>query len=491
MKLSCLKFLLLVLACLAFTACGEMEQLISLGKKITPSLNPTQESFQTPSLVLPSDQSTIAYRGWTSYTNDRYGFSFLYPPTWKLEDGPHILKLSQGVLELVIGFKVANEPAKISSASPGAGDLQSGGSAVFLGQELPKTVLVYQNRVKAVYYKGYSAEIPASPESPHILLVFNISLYDMSSNYLDINIPPASQAEVDSIIASFEYSQAISPASALLGIHAEAQDTFTYFTTCIDLDEGRKLDGSSPGCDFSVYSGGDYMKVEFAPFFPAAFAFNSMLLTQPTLDQCMGLKGMSSDTLTITPQNHFICYQTKNGRYGYLTFKEIDPYNGITFDWRTFEAAKLKTEPLSRNDSATFVMDVTIPDGTELQGGETFTKTWELLNSGESTWTTAYALVFDRGDPMGITFEVPLPHDVPSGQTIDISIELTAPHHRGDYTGWWKLRNADGIRFGSGQGAGQPFYVMIKVTRSAIHTPTPSLTTTTPPPPTPETGDHP
>jgi len=485
MKYFRLKLFLLILVCLALNACEEIEHLVSPRINVTPSLNPTQENVSTPLVNSAIGQSTLAYPGWTHYINDRYGFSFYYPPTWKLEDGPHIIKLNQGMLELVIGFKVANEPTKINSASPGAGDLKSGGSTIFLDQELPKTVMVYQNRVKAVYYKGYSAEIPASPESPETGLVFNISLYDMSSNYQDINIPPASQAEVDSIIASFEYSQAISPASALLGIHAEAQDTFIYFTTCIDLDEGRKLDGNSPGCDFSVYSGGDNMNVEFAPFFPTTFAFNSMLLTQPTLDQCMGLKGMSSDTLTITPQNHFICYQTKNGRYGYLTFKEIDLDNGITFDWRTFEVAKLRTEPLSRNDAATFVTDVTIPDSTELKGGETFTKTWRLLNSGESTWTTSYALVFDRGDPMGNTIEVPLPQDVPPGHTIDISVELTAPHHRGDYTGWWKLRNADGIRFGPGQSADQPFYVMIKVTRSAIHTPTPSLTTTTPPPPTP------
>jgi hypothetical protein len=147
--------------------------------------------------------------------------------------------------------------------------------------------------------------------------------------------------------------------------------------------------------------------------------------------------------------------------------------------------SKLRSEPLSRNDAATFVTDVTIPDSTELKGGETFTKTWRVLNSGESTWTTSYALVFDRGDPMGNTIEVPLPQEVPPGHTIDISVELTAPHHRGDYTGWWKLRNADGIRFGTGQSADQPFYVLIKVTRSAIHTPTPALTTATLPAPIP------
>ncbi len=52
-------------------------------------------------------------------------------------------------------------------------------------------------------------------------------------------------------------------------------------------------------------------------------------------------------------------------------------------------------------NSAGFVKDVSVPDGTEIAAGAKFTKTWRLVNSGTCTWTTAYDLVFVDGSAMG------------------------------------------------------------------------------------------
>jgi len=49
--------------------------------------------------------------------------------------------------------------------------------------------------------------------------------------------------------------------------------------------------------------------------------------------------------------------------------------------------------PVSRCDAASFVRDVTVPDGTKMEPGDDFTKTWRLLNAGTCSWTTAYRLV--------------------------------------------------------------------------------------------------
>jgi hypothetical protein len=49
------------------------------------------------------------------------------------------------------------------------------------------------------------------------------------------------------------------------------------------------------------------------------------------------------------------------------------------------------------------------------------------------------------------------------GQTVDISVNLTAPSDVGDYTGNWKLRDASGVLFGQ-------FYVEIKVQSPATAT---------------------
>jgi hypothetical protein len=118
-------------------------------------------------------------------------------------------------------------------------------------------------------------------------------------------------------------------------------------------------------------------------------------------------------------------------------------------------------------DRLEFVADLTVPDGTVFAPGEKFTKTWRLKNSGTSTWTTAYALVFSSGEQMGGAASTPLPAQVPPGQTVDLSVQLTAPSAAGSYTGFWLLRNAAGTNFGLGPNADGAFYVQINVSATA------------------------
>jgi len=124
-----------------------------------------------------------------------------------------------------------------------------------------------------------------------------------------------------------------------------------------------------------------------------------------------------------------------------------------------------------------FVTDVTIPDGTIMTPGQAFTKTWRLKNIGTCTWTTSYAVVFSSGNSMNGPATQALTGNVNPGQTIDISVNLTAPSSPGDYTGNWKLRDASGVLFGQ-------FFVLIKVqstpTATATNTSTPTITVTPP-----------
>lgn len=113
-------------------------------------------------------------------------------------------------------------------------------------------------------------------------------------------------------------------------------------------------------------------------------------------------------------------------------------------------------------DWVAFVKDVTIPDGTQLAPGEVFTKVWRLKNRGTCTWTTDYMLVYTSGDPMGSTTAVRLPGNVAPGQTVDVSVTLTAPNSIGRFTGYWMLRNASGALFGTGSKANEAFYVEIR-----------------------------
>jgi hypothetical protein len=112
-------------------------------------------------------------------------------------------------------------------------------------------------------------------------------------------------------------------------------------------------------------------------------------------------------------------------------------------------------------DNSQYVADVTIPDGTNFSSNESFVKTWRVQNTGSSTWTTSYSLNFVSGAPMTSTTKVPLPQEVGPGQTLDISVSMTAPAEAGNYKGFWQLSNAQGTVFGT------QIYVDVNVTGGA------------------------
>jgi hypothetical protein len=119
--------------------------------------------------------------------------------------------------------------------------------------------------------------------------------------------------------------------------------------------------------------------------------------------------------------------------------------------------------PVKRCDAAGFVKDVTIADGSAISPGKSFTKTWRLQNTGTCSWTSSYALIFISGDGMGAPSVVGLPGNVNPGETVDLSVNLTAPNKKGHYRSYWKLRNASGVLFGIGSQADTAFWVDINV----------------------------
>jgi len=144
------------------------------------------------------------------------------------------------------------------------------------------------------------------------------------------------------------------------------------------------------------------------------------------------------------------------------------------------------TVPPSSCDKAQFISDVTIPDGTVLAPGATFTKTWRLKNVGSCAWSTSYQLVFFSGEQMGAASSAAFPQNVPVGQTVNISINMTAPMAAGSYRGYWMFKNANGQLFGIGTLGNKPWWVDIKVSGPTVTPGGPSKTpTATPTGPTP------
>jgi murein DD-endopeptidase MepM/ murein hydrolase activator NlpD len=103
--------------------------------------------------------------------------------------------------------------------------------------------------------------------------------------------------------------------------------------------------------------------------------------------------------------------------------------------------------PRPAEDGATFISDITIPDGSVVSAGQNLHKTWRLQNSGRTTWGGGYQLAFVSGEQMGAPGAVNVPNTAPGGQA-DISVDLVAPAGGGAHRGYWQLRNAQGTYFG-------------------------------------------
>ena len=95
-------------------------------------------------------------------------------------------------------------------------------------------------------------------------------------------------------------------------------------------------------------------------------------------------------------------------------------------------------------NSASFVADITIPDNTEVGGGQTFSKTWRIMNTGTCIWAGDYTLSYYSEERMDAGAAIPLPVTYP-GQTADISVDLTAPNTIGVHRSNFVIKNPAGL----------------------------------------------
>jgi len=111
------------------------------------------------------------------------------------------------------------------------------------------------------------------------------------------------------------------------------------------------------------------------------------------------------------------------------------------------------------------LQDENIVDGTIFKPGEQFTKTWYVTNTSNCVWDTTYKIIFWDGNVLGGGYVYNLPQVTGPGQTIPISLILTAPTTDGTYRSEWKLQTPDNINFGVGY-LNASFYTEIAVSSS-------------------------
>jgi transcriptional regulator with XRE-family HTH domain len=130
----------------------------------------------------------------------------------------------------------------------------------------------------------------------------------------------------------------------------------------------------------------------------------------------------------------------------------------LVFDEHPSSAATRLHDPCRSADQSAFVRDVSFADGDLVLPGQRFTKIWELQNVGSATWQDRFMQCQDEdlvvltrdGRVVPVTENlrpnaslVAVPPTEP-GQTVQISIEFTAPQIPGTFMSYWKSVFADG-----------------------------------------------
>lgn len=107
-------------------------------------------------------------------------------------------------------------------------------------------------------------------------------------------------------------------------------------------------------------------------------------------------------------------------------------------------------------DKLTFVTDITIPDGTEVEPNATMDKRWEVENSGNCNWQENYRMRLVAGTDLGAQTEQAL-YPARSGSRAVLRVVFKAPADPGTYRSAWQAVNPKGDPFGD------PFYIVITV----------------------------
>ncbi len=95
-----------------------------------------------------------------------------------------------------------------------------------------------------------------------------------------------------------------------------------------------------------------------------------------------------------------------------------------------------------------YVRDVTVPDHTAMTAGQTFTKTWEVSNTGGCAWQVGFKFSLIGGDALGGS-TLSLTQAVQSGATYQISVPMVAPPNKnGTIIGSWRMSDLNGNFFG-------------------------------------------
>lgn len=96
-------------------------------------------------------------------------------------------------------------------------------------------------------------------------------------------------------------------------------------------------------------------------------------------------------------------------------------------------------------DKADFVS--ALPSPNQFLPGQHFYLTWQIKNTGTSTWSGKYRFNYQDGIHLADSDNYAIDQVVAPGETLTITMPATAPNELGTYKTTWVLENPDGIPF--------------------------------------------
>ncbi len=101
----------------------------------------------------------------------------------------------------------------------------------------------------------------------------------------------------------------------------------------------------------------------------------------------------------------------------------------------------------SCTNNLTYLEDLTLPDGTVVNPGETLDKRWQVTNEGTCNWGAGYTLRLITGPDMGAEPEQAL-YPARAGTETTIRVIYIAPAESGTYRSAWQAFDPGGQAFG-------------------------------------------
>ena len=111
-------------------------------------------------------------------------------------------------------------------------------------------------------------------------------------------------------------------------------------------------------------------------------------------------------------------------------------------------AIQASLRPVDVTYEARFLNHLTMTETQPITPGKLVVKKWRMKNEGRTAWPVGTRLINVGASLMGAPAEGVAVPPVAPGETVDISLTLTAPDLPGRHVGYWRLVTPEGVRFG-------------------------------------------